>query len=61
MPPKPFELEWKLSCGHRLPMLEHEVENAVPGKWPERPRICPTCGKPRAITGLEGTAVDPED
>jgi hypothetical protein len=37
--------EWLLSCGHRIPLLEHESA----GELPRRPRMCETCGRPRHV------------
>jgi hypothetical protein len=36
---------WKLSCGHEIPLLEHQR----PDDPPRRPRMCPTCGKLRNV------------
>ena len=36
---------WLLACGHSIPLLEHER----PEEPPERPRMCPICGKLREI------------
>ena len=38
---------WLLSCGHEVPLLEHEE----PDDRPRRPRMCPVCEKMRNVTG----------
>jgi hypothetical protein len=38
---------WLLACGHKIRLLKHER----PAEPPERPRMCPACGKPRQIVG----------
>ncbi len=36
---------WLLSCGHRVPLLEHER----PDEPPRRPRMCPVCRRLRVV------------
>ncbi|MEO5574949.1 MAG: hypothetical protein ABIR67_02430 [Gaiellaceae bacterium] len=44
--PEPTQATWLLTCGHKIPMLEHDRR----GKPPARPRICPVCEKPRNVS-----------
>lgn len=41
---------WLLSCGHTIPMLEHDR----PEEPPRRLRMCPTCQKLRNVEGAAG-------
>ncbi len=43
MPESP--LTWLLSCGHEVPLLEHER----PDEPPRRPRMCPVCRRLRVV------------
>ncbi|HXH87884.1 MAG TPA: hypothetical protein VNI55_04695 [Gaiellaceae bacterium] len=43
MPEKPPT--WLLSCGHEVPLLEHER----PDDPPRRPRMCPICQRLRNV------------
>jgi hypothetical protein len=40
-----IEREWRLTCGHMVPMLKHHR----PDELPRRPRMRSTCGRPRVI------------
>jgi hypothetical protein len=42
-------MQWgELSCGHSVPMLEHDR----PDDPPRRPRVCAVCPKQRNVVGL---------